>query len=127
MAGASPWLVIVETKTAMIATGENAGKFNPLWNKYCVGPEDGEQPRRTPPDSFRGIKWGSALPSVQKLRETALKGCAAVVERKAFADTHPPCSHMHIDTDDMELFGQRENVPPIFDVPVSEQLLEWSH
>jgi hypothetical protein len=87
--------------------------------------EDSEQPRRGPPDSFRGIKWGSALPSIQKLRGTALKGCTAVVEQKNFTDT-PPCSHMHIDTDDIELFTQRQNVPPIFDVPVSEQLLEWS-
>jgi hypothetical protein len=91
MAGASPWLVVVETKTAMIATGENVGKFNLLWNKYCVGSEDGEQPRRSPPDSFRGIKWGSALPSVQKLRWTALNSCAAVVEQKNFTDT-PPCT-----------------------------------
>jgi hypothetical protein len=126
LAGASPWLVIVESKTSMIASGENAGKFNPLWNKYCVGPQDGNQPKRNPPDSFRGIKWGSALPSALKLRETALKGCAAIIEQKDFTSI-APCSHMHIDTDDMELFTQRQNVPPIFDVPVSEQVLDWSY
>jgi hypothetical protein len=120
MAGASPWLVIVETKTAMIATSENAARFNPLWNKYCVGPEG------NPPDSFRGIKWDSALPPTQKLRETALMGCGAIVEQKNFTDT-PPCSHVHIDKDDIELFTQRRSVPSIFDVPVSEQLLMWSH
>ena len=79
--------------------------------------------QRPAPDSFRGITWDSALPSIQKLRETALRGCAAVVEQKNFTDT-PPCSHMHILTDDMDLFSQRRNVPPIYGVSASEQLVE---
>jgi hypothetical protein len=83
------------------------------------------QPRRDPPDSFRGFKWGSAPPSVRKLRETVFKSCAAIVEQKNVTDS-PPCSHMHIDADNQELFFQRLNVPPIFDVSVSEQLLIWS-
>jgi len=126
MAGKSPWLVIVETKTAMIETDQNQGKFSPLWNKYCAAPEDSVQSKKAPPDAFRGIKWDSVLPSTQKLRDTVLQSCAAIVEQKNFTDS-PPCSHMHIDTDDMELFSQRRNVPPIFGVAVSEQLLTWSH
>lgn len=85
-----------------------------------------KQPKRNPPDSFRGIKWGSVLPSKLKLRETALKGCTAIIEQKDFT-SRPPCSHMHIDTDDMDLFTQRQNVSPIFDVPLSEQVLDWSN
>jgi len=80
-----------------------------------------------PPDGFRGIKWDSPLPSVQKLQETALVGCSAVVQPKNFFTDTSPCSHMHIDTDDMELFAQRRNVMPIFGVAVSEQLLTWSY
>jgi hypothetical protein len=83
-------------------------------------------PPKNPPDGFRGIKWDSPLPSAQKLRETALAGCSVVVQQKNFTDT-PPCSHMHIDTDDMELFAQRLNVAPIFGVAISEQLLTWSY
>jgi hypothetical protein len=126
MAGTSPWLVIVETKTAMIETEQNQGKFSPLWNKYCAAPQDSVRSQRAPPDAFRGIKWDSALPSTQKLRDTVLQSCAAIVEQKNFTDT-PPCSHMHMDTDEMELFSQRRNVPPIFGVAVNEQLLTWSH
>lgn len=81
---------------------------------------------KNPPDGFRGIKWDSPLPSVQKLQETALVGCSVVVQQKNFTDT-PPCSHMHIDTDDMELFAQRRNIAPFFGATVSEQLLTWSH
>jgi tetratricopeptide (TPR) repeat protein len=83
------------------------------------------QTRRDPPDSFRGIKWNSALPSIRQLRETAMKSCAAIVEQTNSIDS-APCSHMHISTDNMELFAQRQDVPPIFGVPVSEQLLTWS-
>src|SRR5713101_594772 len=83
-------------------------------------------PQRNPPDGFRGIKWDSTLPPVQKLRETALGGCSTVVEQKNVTDT-PPCSHMHIATDDMKLFSQRRTVAPIFGVAVSEQVLTWSH
>jgi zinc-ribbon domain len=126
MAGTSPWLVIVETKAAMIETPENAGKFVPLWNKYCSSSEDGKQPQRAAPDTFRGIRWNSTLPSVHTLRKTVLKGCVVITEQKNVIDT-PPCSHMHLDTDDMDLFTQRQHVSPIFDVPVSEQLLEWSY
>ena len=82
--------------------------------------------QRPAPDSFRGIAWGAALPSVQKLRETALKSCPTIVEQKNFTDT-PPCSHMHLATDDLDLFTQRPNVPSIYGVAVSEQLLQWSH
>ena len=82
--------------------------------------------RKNPPDGFRGVKWNSPLPSIQKLREAVLLGCSAVVQQKNFTDA-PPCSHMHIDTDDMELFAQRRKVAPIFGVAVSEQLLTWSH
>ena len=82
--------------------------------------------QRPAPNSFRGIAWDSALPSVQKLRETVLKGCPSIAEQKNFTDT-PPCSHMHNATDDMEEFTQRRNVPPIYDVSVSEQSLQWSH
>ncbi len=123
MAGASPWLVIVETKVAMIATSDNAGKFNPLWNKYCASPADGEEPERNPPESFRGIAWGAVLPSTGKLRDSALKGCAAIVEQEDLT-AKPPCGHMHFDND-TDMFVQRQNVPPLFDVPVSEQLLVW--
>lgn len=126
MAGASPWLVIVETKVALIQTSENAGRFNPLWNKYCASPEDGDQPQRKPPDAFRDIKWNSTLLSDQRLRAAALKGCTTIVEQKNVADM-PPCSHMHIETDDIDLFTQRQNVAPIYDVSVSEQVFEWSH
>jgi len=126
MAGASPWLVIVETKTALIQTPENTGRFDPLWNKYCASPEDGNQPQRGPPDAFRGVKWNSTLPSDQKLQTMVLAGCAAIIVQKNLTDT-PPCSHMHIDTDDIDLFTQRQSVPPIFGVPVSEQVFEWSN
>jgi hypothetical protein len=84
-----------------------------------------EQQQRDPPDDFRGIKWGSALPTVRNLRETVMKGCTAIVEQKNVTDA-PACSHLHVDTDDMELFTQRQNIPLIFNVPVSEQLLMWS-
>jgi tetratricopeptide (TPR) repeat protein len=83
------------------------------------------QTRRDPPDSFRGIKWNSALPTIRQLRETAMKSCAAIVEQKNIVDS-APCSRMHISTDNMEVFAQRQNVPPIFDVPVSEQAFTWS-
>ena len=86
MAGASPWLMIVETKTAIIETEQNQGKFGPLWNKYCSASQDAVQSRRAAPDAFRGIKWDSALPSAQKLQETVLKNCAAIVEQKNFTD-----------------------------------------
>jgi hypothetical protein len=84
-----------------------------------------EQPRRNPPDSFRGVRWGSALPSVRTLRETVFKSCGAIVEQKNITDSRP-CIHKHFDTDDVDMFFQRQNVPPIFDVSVSEQLLTWS-
>ena len=84
------------------------------------------QPQRGPPDSFRGLKWDSALPNFKRLRETALKGCVAIVEEENLNDTRP-CTHSHTDTDDMDMFIQRQNVSPIFDVPVSEQLVTWSH
>lgn len=79
-----------------------------------------------PPNDFRGIKWDSVLSSIARLRKTVLKGCIAVVEQTDFTST-PPCSHMHIDTDDMDLFAQRQNVAPFFGVSVSEQLLSWSY
>lgn len=88
--------------------------------------QDAGRPQRDPPDGFRGIKWDSVLPSTQKLRETALVGCTTIVEQKGFTDS-PPCSHMHIDTDDMELFAQRRNVAPIFGIAASEQMLTWSY
>ena len=93
----------------------------------CIMPQStNAQPGRSPPDAFRGIKWDSALPSIPKLRKTALSGCTTVVQQENLTVT-PPCSHMHIDEDDMDLFTQRQNVAPIFGVPVSEQLLTWSY
>jgi hypothetical protein len=79
-----------------------------------------------PPDAFRGIKWDSALPPVEQLKKTALSGCASVVEQAHLIDTSP-CSHIHLDTDEMDLFTQRRNVAPIFGVAGSEQLLSWSY
>jgi hypothetical protein len=81
---------------------------------------------QNPPDSFRGIKWDSPLPSRRELLRTALKGCGTIVEQNNFTDT-PPCSHMHGDTDDMDMYTQRQNLPPFFGVQVSEQLLTWSY
>jgi hypothetical protein len=91
-----------------------------------AGPDDTQRPRRNPPISFRGIKWDSALPSLYSLRKTVLKGCPLLVRQKNFTDT-PPCSHMHTSTDNMDMFAQRQNVPPIFGVQVSEQVFTWSH
>lgn len=125
MAGNAPWLVIEERKIAMIANSENGEQFRRLWNTYCVGAEDGDQPQRGPPEAFRSIKWGSPLPSKEKLQKSVLKGCASIVEQKRFTAS-ASCSHMHIDRDSMDLYAQRVNVPPIFGVPVSEQLLTWS-
>jgi hypothetical protein len=79
-----------------------------------------------PPDSFRGIKWDSELPSIKRLHRTAMIGCASISEQTSF-ETIMPCSHMHIDTDDIDSFDQRENVPPFLDVTVSEQMFTWSH
>jgi hypothetical protein len=81
--------------------------------------------RSSPPEDFRSVKWGASLPPMAKLRETVLTGCSKIVEQKNFTDTSP-CAHMHGDTDDMDMFSQRQNVPPIFDVRVSEQLFVWS-
>jgi hypothetical protein len=78
-----------------------------------------------PPEDFRGVKWGAALPPKAKLRETVLHGCSKIVELKMVSDT-VPCSHSHIDTDDIDDFGQTENVLPFFGVRVSSQLLTWS-
>ena len=126
MTGRSPWLVVVENKVAMVQSSDNASKFIPLWNKYCAGPQDGDEPQKSAPDSFRGVKWDAPLPSVQKLRETAMKGCPAVVEQKGIT-SNAPCSYLHIDNDDIDSFIQRQNVAPLFDVPISEQMLSWSH
>ncbi|MGH6839494.1 MAG: hypothetical protein ACREDT_11980 [Methylocella sp.] len=117
----------VSTAIALIVrlTGEPSASVPPASDAQNTR-EIEVQPKRNPPDSFRGIKWGSALPSALKLRETALKGCTAIIEQKDFT-SRQLCSHMHIDTDDMDLFGLRQNVPPIFGVPVSEQMLDWSH
>jgi len=116
-----PALAPAPARTAAPATA--AGKLSPPV-ETTASASTGQM--HGPPDSFRGIKWDSALPSVQKLRETALKGCASVVEQKNFTDT-PPCSHMHLDIDDQDLFIQREHVPDIYNVPVTEQLLTWSN
>jgi hypothetical protein len=80
----------------------------------------------TPPESFRDIEWDSELPSIAQLRGTAMKGCAFINEQTNF-ETTSPCSHMHIDTDDIESFDQHENVPPFLGAAVSEQMLTWSH
>lgn len=126
LAGKAPWLVIVETKVAMIQSYDNQSKFNPLWNKYCVGPDDGSAPKKSAPDTFRGVKWDAPLISAQKLRKTALKGCASIVEQKDLI-SNAPCSHLHINNDDIDTFAQRQNVAPLFDVPISEQTLSWSY
>jgi len=68
---------------------------------------------------------GFSAPIRSKVARDGIERLRRRCEQKNFTDP-PPCSHMHIDTDDMELFTQRQKVPPIFDVPVSEQLLEWS-
>ena len=78
-----------------------------------------------PPEDFRGIKWGATLPPKAKLRETVLRGCSKIVELKLISDT-APCSHSHTDTDDIDDFGQAQNVPPFLGVRVSSQLFTWS-
>lgn len=79
-----------------------------------------------PPDSFRGVKWDSTLPSIAKLRNTVMKGCAAIPAVTDFKATLP-CSHTHIDTDDVEMFDQKQNAPQFLGVDVSEQILSWSY
>src|SRR5207237_3836799 len=91
-----------------------------------VPPADRVEPQHTVPDGFRGIKWDSDLPSITRLRETALKGCDTIGEWKPLTD-RPPCSHIHINTDDMDMFVQSVNVEPMFGMPVSEQNLDWSY
>ena len=78
-----------------------------------------------PPEDFRGMKWGAALPAKAKLRETVLHGCSTIVELKHINDT-TPCSHSHTDTDDIDDFGQTQQVPPFLGVRVSSQLFTWS-
>jgi hypothetical protein len=119
------------TIIALIAslTGKPTTPVRPVSDSQSAGPNETSVAkafsRHSPPDSFRGVRWGSTLPSNRRLQETVLKGCTAIVEKRNFTDS-PPCSHMHIDTDDMDLFAQREKVPPLFDVSASEQVLEWS-
>jgi hypothetical protein len=79
----------------------------------------------TPPQDFRGIKWGDPLPPSRRLRETVLHGCSKIIELAHLRDT-VPCAHSHTETDDMDFFGQTENVPPFFGVRVSSQLFVWS-
>lgn len=79
-----------------------------------------------PPDSFRGMKWNSKLPPTSRLLRTAMKGCTSITVQEGFNAT-APCSRVHIDTDDIELFDQRENVPPFYGVTVSEQMFTWSY
>jgi RNA polymerase subunit RPABC4/transcription elongation factor Spt4 len=123
----SKFLVVLFTVVGLFIVFRSCARLSPEPVATTTQPHAPqlEQPRRDPPDSFRGVKWGSALPSVRKLRETVFKSCAAIVEQKNITDS-PPCSHQHIDTDNIELFSQRQNVPPIFDVSVSEQLLGWT-
>lgn len=128
MAGASAWLVIVETKVALIQTPENSAKFVSLWNKYCASQP--AEPQHSAPTGFRDIKWFSPLPSIQMLQKTVLKGCPKVIDEKIVEQgERPPCGHEHsiTDDDDADYFFQRQNVPPIFGVPVSEQMLHWSY
>jgi hypothetical protein len=79
-----------------------------------------------PPVGFRDIKWDSALPSIAKLHKTAMKGCATIAETTTVKTTLP-CTHLHIDTDDIESFSQQENVPPFLGVAVYGQMLMWSY
>lgn len=78
------------------------------------------------PSGFREINWKSALPSVAKLRATAMKGCAIIKEDADF-QKNLPCSYSHIETDDIMMFDQKENVPPFLGIAVSEQILDWSN
>jgi len=84
------------------------------------------EPQRDPPDSFRGIKWDSVLPSRKELQQSVLKGCGKIVERSNFTD-RPQCWHAHGDADDMDMFAQSRNVTPFLGVSVSEQLPSWSY
>jgi hypothetical protein len=88
-------------------------------------PSSGSRHQFAPPADFRGIKWGATLPPKAKLLATVSRGCPRIVEQQLPSDTIP-CSHSHIDTDDMDLFAQNKDVPPLFGVRVSAQLLEWS-
>src|ERR1700730_9239992 len=64
--------------------------------------------------STKGKTAGDGLPQLPK-----------IIEQTTVSDAIP-CSHSHTDTDDIDLFGQTENVRSFFGVRVSAQLLEWS-
>lgn len=117
-------LIAAAVVAGLAAVGNLLGENKP--GPAPVGQRDGEQQQKGVPDAFRGIKWDAPLPSAQKLRETALKGCPAIVEQKEIV-SKAPCSHMHIDTDDIDVFTQRQNVAPLFGVLISEQTLSWSY
>jgi len=100
-------------------------KSHCAFNSASPNPSNIQSGLPPPPQDFRGIKWGDPLPQKRRLQETVLRGCPAIIEQKLLRDT-PPCSHTHIETDDMDLFGQPQNVPPFFGVRVSSQLFVWS-
>jgi hypothetical protein len=79
-----------------------------------------------PPDSFRGIKWESTLPSIATLHRTVMRGCTAIPDDLS-TKTKNPCSHWHTDTDDEETFDQQQNLPPFLSVSFYEQMMSWSH
>jgi hypothetical protein len=45
MTGKSPWIWVYDRKamvpvSGMVRSNSNSGTFNPLWNKYCAGPDE---------------------------------------------------------------------------------------
>lgn len=125
MAGFTHWMVIMETRTAMIRGVSNADGFAALWNKYCVGPEDEVRSRKAP-DNFRGIRWNAPPISVDAARLGALKGCASIIEQKDL-DPVRPCGHFHMGTgkDEIEMYIQGAGTGSIYGVTISGVVLTW--
>jgi hypothetical protein len=109
---------------ALVVAGVSQNRTAPSTASHPT-PATSHQVYHPPPQDFRGIKWGDPLPQKRRLQETVLRGCSAIIEQKLLRDT-PTRSHTHIETDDMDLFGQPQNVPPFFGVRVSSQLFVWS-
>lgn len=41
-AGDTPWVMVIEDGTVLIRSGDNAGRFAKVWNRYCTGEPDSE-------------------------------------------------------------------------------------